>query len=118
MAYASNLNPAGAPEYVTLCRERGYRAFKLKVAFELAGDRDNVRRIQAARSCNWRVPGERNKDWARSRRARRQAVRQTSADRVGKAGSRHCDQARGRGRLAHPHGLCQSGVRFDLLARP
>jgi L-alanine-DL-glutamate epimerase-like enolase superfamily enzyme len=35
-AYASNLNPKGAPEYVAQCRERGYRAFKLKVAFDLA----------------------------------------------------------------------------------
>ena len=47
MAYASNLNPDGAPEYVAMCRERGYRAFKLKVAFELTGDLDNVRRICA-----------------------------------------------------------------------
>jgi L-alanine-DL-glutamate epimerase-like enolase superfamily enzyme len=47
MAYASNLNPKGAPEYVAMCRERGYRAFKLKVAFEFAGDLDNVRRICA-----------------------------------------------------------------------
>ncbi len=45
--YASNLNPKGAPEYVAGCRERGYRAFKLKVAFDLAGDLENVRRIAA-----------------------------------------------------------------------
>ena len=44
-AYASNLNPKGAPEYVAACRERGYRAFKLKVAFNLDSDLDNVRRI-------------------------------------------------------------------------
>lgn len=44
-AYASNLNPKGAPEYVAACRERGYRAFKLKVAFNLDTDLDNVRRI-------------------------------------------------------------------------
>ncbi len=44
-AYASNLNPKGAPDYVAACRERGYRAFKLKVAFDLASDLENVRRI-------------------------------------------------------------------------
>jgi L-alanine-DL-glutamate epimerase-like enolase superfamily enzyme len=44
-AYASNLNPNGAPEYVAACRERGYRAFKMKVAFDLASDLENVRRI-------------------------------------------------------------------------
>lgn len=44
-AYASNLNPKGAPEAVAQCRERGYRAFKMKVGFDLASDLDNVRRI-------------------------------------------------------------------------
>jgi L-alanine-DL-glutamate epimerase-like enolase superfamily enzyme len=44
-AYASNLNPGGAPEYVAMCRERGYRAFKLKVAFDFKSDLANVRRI-------------------------------------------------------------------------
>ena len=47
MAYASNLNPKGAPEYVAMCRERGYRAFKLKVAFDMKGDLANVREISA-----------------------------------------------------------------------
>jgi L-alanine-DL-glutamate epimerase-like enolase superfamily enzyme len=46
-AYASNLNPKGAPEYVAMCRERGYRAFKLKVAFDLKSDLANVRAISA-----------------------------------------------------------------------
>jgi len=45
LAYASNLNPKGAPEYVAMCRERGYRAFKLKVAFDLKSDLANVREI-------------------------------------------------------------------------
>ena len=45
LAYASNLNPKGAPEVVAQCRERGYRAFKMKVGFDLASDLDNVRRI-------------------------------------------------------------------------
>lgn len=45
LAYASNLNPKGAPETVDQCRERGYRAFKMKVGFDLASDLDNVRRI-------------------------------------------------------------------------
>jgi L-alanine-DL-glutamate epimerase-like enolase superfamily enzyme len=44
-AYASNHNPNGAPEYVAACRERGYRAFKLKVGFNLDSDLENVRRI-------------------------------------------------------------------------
>ena len=45
LAYASNLNPKGAPETVQQCRERGYRAFKMKVGFDLASDLENVRRI-------------------------------------------------------------------------
>jgi L-alanine-DL-glutamate epimerase-like enolase superfamily enzyme len=44
-AYASNLNPKGAPETVAECRERGYRAFKMKVAFDFESDLDNIRRI-------------------------------------------------------------------------
>ena len=48
MAYASNLNPKGAPDTVAACRERGYRAFKMKVAFDLESDLDNVRRISAS----------------------------------------------------------------------
>ncbi len=48
MAYASNLNPDGAPEYVAMCRERGYRAFKLKVAFDMKSDLANVREIASA----------------------------------------------------------------------
>ena len=53
LAYASNLNPGGAPEYVAMCRERGYRAFKLKVAFDLKSDLANVRQI-----CAGLKPGE------------------------------------------------------------
>ena len=41
-AYASNLNPGGAPEMVVRCRARGYRAFKVKVAFDLASDLQNI----------------------------------------------------------------------------
>src|SRR5262245_10015340 len=48
LAYASNLNPKGAAEYVAMCRERGYRAFKLKVGFELKSDLENVRDITVA----------------------------------------------------------------------
>ena len=54
LAYASNLNPKGAPEYVAMCRERGYRAFKLKVAFGLKSDLANVDAI-----CAGLKPGER-----------------------------------------------------------
>src|SRR5262249_7051455 len=41
-AYASNLNPGGAPEYVEACRARGYTAFKMKVGFGLETDLGNV----------------------------------------------------------------------------
>jgi len=52
-AYASNLNPDGAPDTSRLCRERGYRAFKMKVAFDLQRDLDNVRRhLRALRPAN------------------------------------------------------------------
>ncbi|MBT6591654.1 MAG: mandelate racemase/muconate lactonizing enzyme family protein [Rhodospirillaceae bacterium] len=44
-AYASNLNPKGTPEMIARCRERGYRAFKVKVAFDLASDLKNIRTI-------------------------------------------------------------------------
>ena len=47
-AYASNLNPGGAPATVDRCRERGYRGFKMKVAFDFASDLDNVKRISAS----------------------------------------------------------------------
>ena len=65
-AYASNLNPKGAPEYVDACRQRGYRAFKMKVGFELKSDLENVRRI-----CAQLKPGERfmidaNQGWDRA----------------------------------------------------
>ncbi len=53
-AYASNLNPGGAPATVDRCRQRGYRGFKMKVAFDFASDLDNVRRI-----CASLAPGER-----------------------------------------------------------
>jgi L-alanine-DL-glutamate epimerase-like enolase superfamily enzyme len=53
-AYASNLNPDGAPEYVEACRGRGYTAFKMKVAFGLEKDLGNVSRI-----CRDLKPGER-----------------------------------------------------------
>ena len=45
MAYASNLNPKDAPETVAECRERGYRAFKVKVGFDYESDLMNVRHI-------------------------------------------------------------------------
>ncbi len=47
-AYASNLNPGGAPETVDRCRAHGYRGFKMKVAFDFASDLDNVKRISAS----------------------------------------------------------------------
>ena len=53
-AYASNLNPDGAPEAVAACRARGYTAFKMKVGFGAAIDLGNVDRI-----CTDLRPGER-----------------------------------------------------------
>ena len=41
-AYASNLNPTGTPEMIASCRERGYRAFKVKVGFDLTTDLENI----------------------------------------------------------------------------
>jgi L-alanine-DL-glutamate epimerase-like enolase superfamily enzyme len=61
--YASNLNPKGAPEYVAMCREKGYRAFKLKVAFDLAGDLDNVRRIMGGLGAGERFMVDATQGW-------------------------------------------------------
>ena len=62
-AYASNLNPKGAPEAVAACRERGYSAFKLKVAFDLASDIENVRRISAGLRDGERFMIDANQGW-------------------------------------------------------
>lgn len=62
-AYASNLNPNGAPDYVAACRERGYRAFKLKVAFDLASDLENVRRICGDLRAGERFMIDANQGW-------------------------------------------------------
>ena len=48
LAYASNLNPGGAPATVDRCRDRGYRGFKMKVAFDFQSDLENVRAISAS----------------------------------------------------------------------
>jgi D-galactarolactone cycloisomerase len=63
MAYASNLNPKGAPEYVAMCRERGYRAFKLKVAFDIKNDLANVREITAGLRPGERFMIDANQGW-------------------------------------------------------
>ena len=63
MAYASNLNPKGAPDYVALCRERGYRAFKLKVAFDMKNDLENVRQITADLKPGERFMIDANQGW-------------------------------------------------------
>ena len=63
MAYASNLNPKGAPEYVAMCRERGYRAFKLKVAFDLTSDLANVREIASSLKPGERFMIDANQGW-------------------------------------------------------
>jgi D-galactarolactone cycloisomerase len=62
-AYASNLNPKGAPEYVAMCRERGYRAFKLKVAFDLTSDLANVREIAGHLKAGERFMIDANQGW-------------------------------------------------------
>ena len=63
LAYASNLNPKGAAEYVAMCRERGYRAFKLKVAFDLKSDLANVREITAGLKSGERFMIDANQGW-------------------------------------------------------
>ena len=63
MAYASNLNPDGAPEYVAMCRERGYRAFKLKVAFDMKSDLANVREITSGLKPGERFMIDANQGW-------------------------------------------------------
>lgn len=44
-AYASGINPSGAPETVARCRAEGYRAFKLKIGFGAAVDRANMEAV-------------------------------------------------------------------------
>ena len=63
IAYASNLNPKGAGEYVAMCRERGYSAFKLKVAFDLTSDLANVRAIVADLRPGERFMIDANQGW-------------------------------------------------------
>lgn len=63
LAYASNLNPKGAVDYVAMCRERGYRAFKLKVAFDLRSDLANVREITAGLKPGERFMIDANQGW-------------------------------------------------------
>lgn len=62
-AYASNLNPDGAPEYVAACREKGYRAYKMKVGFGMDTDLDNVRRICADLRDGERFMIDANQGW-------------------------------------------------------
>jgi L-alanine-DL-glutamate epimerase-like enolase superfamily enzyme len=63
LAYASNLNPKGAPQVVAQCRERGYRAFKMKVGFDLASDLGNVRRIVSSLKTNEHFMIDANQAW-------------------------------------------------------
>ena len=63
LAYASNLNPKGAPDYVAMCRERGYRAFKMKVAFDLTSDLANVREIASNLKPGERFMIDANQGW-------------------------------------------------------
>ena len=63
LAYASNLNAKGAPEYVAMCRDRGYRAFKLKVGFDLKSDLQNVRDISVGLKPGERFMIDANQGW-------------------------------------------------------
>jgi len=47
-AYASGINPSGASETVSRCRDEGHRAFKLKIGFDRASDLENISQITAA----------------------------------------------------------------------
>ncbi len=62
-AYASNLNPGGALEMVARCRARGYRAFKVKVAFDLAADLENIRAIAEGLGAGEQLMLDANQGW-------------------------------------------------------
>ena len=55
--YASGINPAGAVETVTRCREQGYNAFKLKIGFGDDIDFANLGRHKRRLENNRRVNG-------------------------------------------------------------
>lgn len=62
-AYASGLNPDGAPERVAALREAGFTAFKLKVGFGADVDRPNVAAIAAALRPGERFMIDANQSW-------------------------------------------------------
>lgn len=62
-AYASGINPGGAPDTVARAREAGHRAFKLKVGFDMATDRHNVETVAAALQEGERLFTDANQGW-------------------------------------------------------
>lgn len=70
-AYASGLNPETAPETVSRCREAGFRAFKVKVAFGAESDTRVVSGLAHALRPGERLMVDANQGWdlAEARRA-------------------------------------------------
>jgi D-galactarolactone cycloisomerase len=70
-AYASGLNPDTAPETVARCREAGFRAFKVKVAFGTEIDTDVISKLSAGLRSGELLMIDANQGWdlAEARRA-------------------------------------------------
>jgi len=62
--YASGIGPDGAPDLVDAQRERGHRAFKLKVGFEEAADRQRVADLRRALREGERLMVDANQAWS------------------------------------------------------
>lgn len=62
--YASGLNPDTAFDTVARCRETGFTAFKVKVAFDLDGDLANIARIRRDMRAGERLMVDANQGWS------------------------------------------------------
>jgi D-galactarolactone cycloisomerase len=62
-AYASGLNPDTAPETVARCREAGFQAFKVKVAFGADADTRVVSRLTSDLRAGERLMVDANQGW-------------------------------------------------------
>lgn len=61
--YASGINPDRPGEVVTALRKKGYTAFKLKVGFGEARDRDNLQQVRDAAGAQAAVMVDANQAW-------------------------------------------------------
>ena len=62
-AYASGLNPDTAPETVARCRDAGFKAFKVKVAFGTEADTRVVSQLSANLGASERLMVDANQGW-------------------------------------------------------